>query len=94
VGYCLRISCANTIRGTVLGVLGVGFAGALAGRASRATNRMLITGKLELPEFRWNRQDLEEMALDAVVGIVCFRVSWRGAPGAQHTVGSRTGAEG
>jgi hypothetical protein len=77
VGYCLRISCANTVRGTVVGMLGVGFASALAGRASRATNRMLITGKLELPEFRWNSQDLEEVALDAVLGIVCFRVGGR-----------------
>ena len=74
VGYCLRVSCANTIRGTVVGMLGVGFASALAGRASRATSRMLITGKLELPEFRWSGQDLEEAALDAVLGIVCFRV--------------------
>ncbi len=78
MGYFLKVSCATPVLGSACGALSVGFASALAGQASRTTSRIFISGKLEMPdlkEFRWSNVDVEEVLLDAVLGMCFYRVS-------------------
>jgi hypothetical protein len=39
LGFCLRISCRTPLLGPFVGLLGVGFASALAGQASTHTRK-------------------------------------------------------
>lgn len=78
MGYLLKVSCATPVLGSACGALSVGFASALAGQASRTTSRIFISGKLEMPdlrEFKWSNVDVEEVLLDAVLGMCFYRVS-------------------
>ncbi len=56
----------------------MGFASVLAGQASRTTSKVFLSGKLEMPslkEFKWSNVDVEEMVLDAVLGMCFYKVS-------------------
>lgn len=78
LGATLRISCATPILGPLGGVLGVGFASALAGQAS------IKCSKIHRDGFRGGAalnparlfQDVrrEDLLVDAVLGVAAFRV--------------------
>jgi len=77
-GAALRISCATPVLGPLGGVLGVGFASALAGQASVKVRRLqkegfqrgaFLTPRALLCDF--HRHDV---LLDAVLGIAAFTV--------------------
>lgn len=80
VGAALRISCATPVAGPIGGLLGVGFASALAGEASRRASKVqkegwqrtfpFLVGKTE-PRFGLS---LEELFMDGAIGIVAFRM--------------------
>ena len=76
VGVAVRVSCATPVIGPALGLLGVGLASAAAGQASRRTLRWYQgTGPHPLAWPPWEGVRREDVALDAVAGLVVWRVS-------------------
>lgn len=72
-GTALRVSCATPVLGPVGGVLGVGFASALAGQAGIEWQQFVREGRSPLQEpLRGVR--LEDMLLDAALGVAMFKV--------------------
>lgn len=80
VGAALRISCVTPVAGPIGGLLGVGFASALAGEASRRAGKLqkegwhrtfpFLTGKAPLGAGL----SMEELLMDGAIGIVAFRM--------------------
>lgn len=60
--------------GPALGLLGVGFANALAGQASKATRKLLTKGGNPLAPAFWEPLDWDDVALDAALGVAIFKV--------------------
>ena len=77
VGAALRISCATPIAGPAGGLLGVGFASALAGQAAIKIQRIQTEGlqrALLDPGALFKGVRREDLIADAVLGIAAFRV--------------------
>lgn len=77
VGSALRISCATPIAGPVGGLLGVGFASALAGQAAIKFQKVQAEGlqrALLDPGALMQGVRREDLIADAVLGIAAFRV--------------------
>lgn len=74
VGYCLRISCVTPVLGSALGMVGVGFASSLAGTASAHARKLCAQGGNPLRPGFWEPVELEDVALDAVMGVFVFKV--------------------
>ena len=69
----LRVSCATPVLGPVGGVLGVGFASALAGQAGIKWRQFTVEGRNPLQEpLRGVR--LQDMLVDAALGIALYKV--------------------
>ncbi|GAB4821650.1 hypothetical protein N2152v2_008696 [Parachlorella kessleri] len=72
-GMALRVSCATPVLGPVGGVLGVGFASALAGQAGIKWRQFTVEGRNPLQEpLRGVR--LQDMLVDAALGIALYKV--------------------
>jgi hypothetical protein len=77
LGSALRISCATPVAGPLGGLLGVGFASALAGQASLKAQRVRAEGLgrgLLDPGALWKGVRRQDIVADAVLGIAAFRV--------------------
>lgn len=82
LGSLLRTSCATPVAGPLGGVIGVGFASALAGQASIKLHRIRRDGydkTLSLTPDALLREAMrdtryQDLAIDAVLGILAFRV--------------------
>ena len=78
LGSALRISCATPIAGPLGGLLGVGFASALAGQASLNCHRIQVEGFQRgggiSPISLLRDMRAEDLIADAVLGIAAFRV--------------------
>ena len=69
-----RVSCATPVLGPGMGLIGVGFASAMAGQAGLHCRHHFQTGQHPLrlpPAFAFRRQDL---LLDACLGITLYKV--------------------
>lgn len=58
-----------------MGLVGVGFANALAGQASRHAHKLVRTGGNPLKPGFWEPLDLDDVVLDAVLGACIFKVN-------------------
>lgn len=68
----LRVSCATPVLGPVGGVLGVGFASALAGQAGLKWRQFCTDGRNPLQDpLRGVR--LQDLAVDAALGVAMFK---------------------
>jgi len=74
VGLVCRVSCATPVLGPCMGLVGVGLANALAGQASRHTRKLLTKGGNPLDKSFWDPVDIDDVVLDAVLGICIFKV--------------------
>ncbi len=75
VGLAARVSCATPVLGPVLGLLGIGLASAAAGQASRRTLRWYRgAGPHPAAWPPWEGARREDLAVDAVAGLVVWRV--------------------
>lgn len=77
VGSVLRISCSTPVAGPIAGVLGVGFASAVAGQAALACQRVQKEGiqrGLLAPGVLIRSVRPEHLIADAILGIAAFRV--------------------
>jgi len=78
VGSALRISCATPIAGPLGGLVGVGFASAMAGQATIKCQRVqsdgLHRGLLDPGVLLRGQLRSEDLMADAVLGIAFFRV--------------------
>lgn len=73
-GLVFRVSCATPVLGPAVGLLGVGFANALAGQASKHTRKLLVDkANPNKPGF-WEAPDPEDVVLDALLGAAIFKV--------------------
>lgn len=79
-GYALRISCATPVLGPCFGVLGVGFASALAGRAAVQTQQLFEAGGDARRVRWWAPVAADEALLDSFMGVLFFKVAWQKAP--------------
>jgi hypothetical protein len=59
-----------------MGLVGVGFASALAGQASKHTQKMISTGANPLRAGFWEPLDVDDMVFDALLGIFMFKVQF------------------
>lgn len=57
-----------------MGIVGVGFASALAGQASKHTHKMISTGANPFRAGFWEPLDVDDMVFDALLGIFVFKV--------------------
>lgn len=57
-----------------MGMLGVGFANALAGQASKHAHKLVRTGANPMKPGFWEPLDLDDVLLDAVLGVCIFKV--------------------
>lgn len=73
LGYACRVSCATPVLGSAVGVVGVGFASAMAGQASLKCQRY-YQGQAPLVASKARRQDL---LLDAMIGVALWKVGYR-----------------
>ena len=75
-GYMCRVSCATPVMGPLMGCVGVGIASSMAGQASLLCRD---------PSFRLDQRALkrvsrvrvvaQDVALDAFIGVLLFKVS-------------------
>ncbi|GBF88397.1 hypothetical protein Rsub_01109 [Raphidocelis subcapitata] len=72
-GYALRISCATPVLGPCFGMLGVGFASALAGRAAAQTQQLFEAGCDVRRVKWWAPVQADEALLDSFMGVLFFR---------------------
>ncbi|WIA17091.1 hypothetical protein OEZ85_013990 [Tetradesmus obliquus] len=73
VGFVCKVSCATPVLGPCMGIVGVGFASALAGQASKHTHKMISTGANPFRAGFWEPLDVDDMVFDALLGIFVFK---------------------
>jgi hypothetical protein len=78
IGAGLRISCHTRLLGPCLGAVGVAMASALSGQATRHLQSQMAEGKNPIEAFKtpfWRGADLEEILIDAISGVILFKLS-------------------
>ena len=78
IGAGLRVSCKTRILGPCLGAVGVAMASALSGQATRHLRSQMEQGKNPIEAFKtpfWKGAELEEVLIDALSGMVLFKLS-------------------
>lgn len=70
----LKVSCATPVLGPAVGIMGVGVANVLAGQASKHTRKLLVDGANPRKPGFWEKPDVEDLVLDAVLGAAIFKV--------------------
>ena len=81
VGMAARVSCATPVLGPMLGLLGIGLASAAAGQASRRTLRWYRgAGPHPAAWPPWEGVRQQDVAVDAIGGLVVWRVRARRQP--------------
>jgi hypothetical protein len=75
VGFMLKISCATPVLGPTVGLLGVGLASALAGQASKHTQKMVATRSSPFKPGFWEPLVVEDIIADAALGVFSFKVA-------------------
>eukprot|EP00879_Flechtneria_rotunda_P002455 GHRR01002652.1.p1 GENE.GHRR01002652.1~~GHRR01002652.1.p1 ORF type:complete len:486 (+),score=185.20 GHRR01002652.1:512-1969(+) len=73
LGFAFKVSCATPVLGPCMGVLGVGLANALAGQASKHTHKLITQGGNPLQKGFWDPLDVDDVVLDAVLGVCIFK---------------------